>query len=207
MRVVGWLKFIDIRRRCCWRNGVAGIKQGRAYRHHKIELLPSTVTHVVVRDYQPEDRDALLELASRLTTGVAPWRDAVAVASAVHDWVAGSIDRAAQGHGGVFVAVVDDQLAGFVSVAERPHFTGTVDAYVGELVAASGAEGRGIGRELLTRAEQWARDRGYQRMTLETGARNARALRLYDHLGWDLEDVRLSKPLTPPPGPSHSGGT
>lgn len=151
---------------------------------------------MLVRDYRPEDRDALLELAGRLTIGVAPWRDADAVALAVHGWVVGSIDATDQGRGFVFVAVVDDEVVGFVSVGERRHWAGALDAYVGELVTAGSAEGRGVGRALLARAEHWARERGYQRITLETGARNARALRLYEHLGWEQEDVRLSKPLT-----------
>jgi ribosomal protein S18 acetylase RimI-like enzyme len=151
---------------------------------------------VLVRDYRPEDCDALLKLAGRLAIGVAPWRDPNAVAAAVREWVVGSIDGATQGRGCVFVAVVDDEVVGFVSVGERRHWAGAEDAYVGELVTAEGAEGRGVGRALLVRAEQWGRERGYQRITLETGARNARALGLYEHLGWESEDVRLSKPLS-----------
>jgi ribosomal protein S18 acetylase RimI-like enzyme len=150
----------------------------------------------VVRDYQPEDRDALLKLAARLTIGVAPWREPGAVASAVREWVVGSIDSAVKGRGSVFVAVDGDEVVGFVSCSERRHFAGAADAYIGELVTAAGAEGRGVGRAMLDRAEQWARERGYERITLETGARNTRALRLYEHLGWEPEDVRLSKSLT-----------
>ena len=151
---------------------------------------------MMVRDYRPEDREAILGLATRLTIGVAPWRDADGVASAVREWVTGSIDGAAQGRGAVFVAADDETVVGFVSVTDRRHFAGAVDAYIGELVTADGAEGRGVARALLAHAELWARGQGYQRITLETGARNARALRLYEHLGWDPEEVRLSKPLS-----------
>jgi GNAT superfamily N-acetyltransferase len=128
----------------------------------------------VVREYQPEDREAVVALAGRLTIGVAPWRDADAVASAVREWVVGSIDNAVKGRGSVFVAVDGDQVVGFVSCGERRHFAGAVDAYIGELVTAADAEGRGVGRALLARAEQWACECGYARITLETGARNAR---------------------------------
>jgi GNAT superfamily N-acetyltransferase len=151
---------------------------------------------MLVREYDTDDRDALLTLATRLTIGVAPWRDPDAVAKTVRDWVAGSIDSAVQGRGAMFVATQDGTVVGFVSVGERRHFAGAVDAYVGELVTAEGVEGQGIGRALLDRAEAWARERGYPRITLETGARNARARRLYEHLGWELEDVRFSKALS-----------
>jgi len=155
---------------------------------------------MLVRPYRPDDHDTLLALAARLTIGVAPWRDADAVAAAVRDWVAGSIRAAGEGRGALLVAAGDDgTVLGFVSVAERRHFAGDLDAYVGELVTAAGAEGRGVGRALLEHAEASARERGYRRITLETGARNARALRLYEHLGWQPEDVKLSKPLSSPP--------
>jgi GNAT superfamily N-acetyltransferase len=146
---------------------------------------------MLVRDYRPDDRDAVLSLATRLTIGVATWRDPAAVAAAVRGWVMNSITDAA-----VFVAHDDHTVVGFVTVAERRHFTGAIDAYVGELVTAEEAEGRGVGRALLTRAEDWAREQGYVRISLETGAGNRRALRFYEHLGWQPEDVRLSKPLT-----------
>jgi GNAT superfamily N-acetyltransferase len=147
-----------------------------------------------VRGYRTADRNAVLALSGRLTAGVAPWRDAAAVAAAVHGWVTGSVDAAEQGRGALFVAEEDGTVLGFVSVTERRHFAGAVDAYVGELVTAEAAEGRGVARALLGRAGEWARDHGYARITLETGAANDRALRLYEHLGWVAEDVRLSKP-------------
>jgi hypothetical protein len=40
---------------------------------------------MVVRGYEPGDRDALLALAGRLVIGVAPWRDAQAVSDAVRE--------------------------------------------------------------------------------------------------------------------------
>jgi ribosomal protein S18 acetylase RimI-like enzyme len=56
-------------------------------------------------------------------------------------------------------------------------------------------EGRGIGQALLAAAEVWARDRGLTYMTLETGARNARAREFYRLAGYEEEDVRLTKRL------------
>lgn len=150
----------------------------------------------MLRDYRPDDQGAVLKLADRLTVGMPPWREAAAVTSAVRGWVANSIDGATQGRGCVMVAVVDDEVVGFVSVGERLHFADAVDAYIGELVVADTFEGRGIGSALLVRAERWARERGYRRITLETGARNTRAMRLYEQLDWELEDVRMSKALS-----------
>ena len=67
-----------------------------------------------------------------------------------------------------------------VSLAEREHFTGDLDAYIGELVTDSAAKGSGAGQALMAAAEKWAASRGLSRITLETGARNHRARRFYE---------------------------
>ncbi|MCY1138982.1 GNAT family N-acetyltransferase [Actinoplanes sp. Pm04-4] len=146
----------------------------------------------IVRPYQPSDRDTVLGLAHRLTIGVAPWRDKEAVEEAVTGWIRDAIGGDG---GGVLVAVVDDRVVGLVTVGERRHFAGEVDAYVGELVVDGGSEGRGIGTLLMAAAEQWGRERGLRHLTLETGAANRHAREFYAARGYQEEDVRLTKAL------------
>ncbi|WP_203872455.1 GNAT family N-acetyltransferase, partial [Planomonospora parontospora] len=146
--------------------------------------------------YQEEDRDAIVTLAPRLTEGVAPWRDADAVAAAVRGWVTGSLDQGNGDSHGVFVAVHEGHVTGFATVTTRRHFTGHMDAYIGELVVSAQVERMGIGRALVDAAESWARDRGLQRITLETGAANTRARNFHQALGYAEEEVRLSKPVS-----------
>lgn len=155
--------------------------------------MSSRQNSVVIRPYRSEDRDAVVALAPRLVEGVATWRDAEAVAEAVHGWVTGSLDRCDDDGYGVLVAARYGQIAGFVTMTTRRHFTGQVDAYIGELVVSPEAERTGVGRALVEAAESWARARGLHRITLETGAANARARRFYKALGYAEEEVRLSK--------------
>ncbi len=77
--------------------------------------------------------------------------------------------------------------------AERTHFTGQVDAYVGELVTAEGHERRGIARALMAAAEDWGAARGLRYLTLETGMANHAARAFYAGIGYQEEDVRLTK--------------
>jgi ribosomal protein S18 acetylase RimI-like enzyme len=93
------------------------------------------------------------------------------------------------------VARAAGTVVGLVSVSEQQHWNGQVDAYVGELVTAEAWEGRGVGRALLARAEQWARDRGLDRISLETGAANTRARGFYERQGYQDEEVRLTRVL------------
>lgn len=151
---------------------------------------------VTIRPYDAHDRDAVLRLAPRLAEGVAAWRDAGAVAGGVVGWVRSSLDEHdADGHL-VLVAEDVDQLLGFVCAVRRRHWTGSQDAYIGELVIAPGSEGLGIGRRLVESVTQWARDEGLSAVTLETGSANVRARGFYSALGFAEEDVRLALPLT-----------
>jgi GNAT superfamily N-acetyltransferase len=150
---------------------------------------------ILIRDFQPKDREALLALAPRLLAGMPPWRDAAAWLTAVEGWVASAADHASDADHAVYVAVEDGEVAGFVHVAQRSHFTGDVDAYVGELVTAAGQERRGIARALMHAAEDWSAARGLRLLTLETGAANHEARAFYAALGYEAEDVRLTKKI------------
>jgi GNAT superfamily N-acetyltransferase len=48
---------------------------------------------------------------------------------------------------------------------------------------------------LVEACENWAREQGYNLLTVSTGAGNARALRFYKHLDFHDEDVTLTKLL------------
>jgi ribosomal protein S18 acetylase RimI-like enzyme len=151
--------------------------------------------NVQIRQYIPADRDAIMALAPRLTEGKAPWRDDTAWLAAAHGWIREASDGAGQPDQVVYVAVNADQIVGVVHAAERTHFTGQLDAYVAELVTATGLERRGIARALMAAAEAWGAARGLDYLTLETGAANHGARAFYAALGYLEEDVRLTKKI------------
>jgi GNAT superfamily N-acetyltransferase len=127
---------------------------------------------------------------------VAPWRDPDAVVAAALEWVAASMARAASPGAALFVGERDGRVVGFVSVSTRQHFTGELDAYIGELVVDPRAERTGIGGALVRRACQWAAEAGLRRICLETGAANDGARLFYSRLGFDDEEVCLSRALS-----------
>jgi ribosomal protein S18 acetylase RimI-like enzyme len=150
---------------------------------------------VKIREYAPADQDAIMALAPRLTDGKPPWRDDDAWLAAVRTWIADAAKAAGTPDNVVFVAVDGDQIVGVVHAAERTHFTGQVDAYVGELVTAPGQERRGIARALMQAAEKWGAARGLDYLTLETGMLNHGARAFYQAIGYLEEDVRLTKQI------------
>lgn len=150
---------------------------------------------ITVRRFDASDREPVLALAGRLTTGVAPWRDAAKVAAAVRAWVEASVREVGEDGHAVFVALVADKVVGVVTVQEQAHWTGEVDAYVGELITAEDSEGLGVARALLANVEAWAVGRGLANVSLETGVRNVRARRFYGLAGFEEEELRLTKRL------------
>jgi len=150
-----------------------------------------------VRSYRPGDHVQVMTLAPRLAEWVAPWRDPAAVLNAVRGWVQDSIDALGQPGHAVYLAVDGDAVVGVVTVCERAHFTGQADAYVGELAVRPGMERRGIATELMKAAEAWAARRGLPFLTLDTGAANQPARSFYRALGYQEEDVRLTKAISP----------
>jgi GNAT superfamily N-acetyltransferase len=84
--------------------------------------------------------------------------------------------------GGEFlVAVAGGELVG--SAAWRSHGE---DAELKRMYTAPHVRGRGVGRRLLTAAEESARARGRRRMILETGDRQPEAVALYESRGYEL---------------------
>jgi len=146
-----------------------------------IEVRPATVA----------DHPAVRALAGELLAGMAPWRPAAGLAAAVRSWV----DDACRGSADsvLLVACDGNSVLGFAGVGERTHVSGEREAYLGELVVAPAARRRGVGGRLVGAAEDWARERGLGRVTLETGTANGPARELYARLGYAEEQVTLTR--------------
>jgi len=148
-----------------------------------------------IRTATERDKNAVLQLAPRLAEGVASWRDHQAAVLAARQWLTDSFARAARHEGTVLVAADQGSITGVITIGEQRHFTGETDGYIGELAVAPHAVRRGIGRALITAAEAWARDRGLRHLTLHTGIANITARHFYAALGFQEEEIRLTRPL------------
>lgn len=149
---------------------------------------------ITIREFRTGDGAKVRDLADRLTEGVAAWRDPATVMSAVRGWIGDS--TSSDFDGTAFVACDNGgAIVGFLSLSTAGHFAGELDAYIGELVVDTSAEGRGVGAALVAAAERRAIEDGHRCITLTTGAANERALGFYHHLGYVNEDVKLTKLL------------
>ena len=151
--------------------------------------MESLSTDLLVRRAEPRDADALVALGRDvgaepegwlITTG--GWRTAGEerrYLKAIRRWE----------HAAVFVAEVDGQVVGRLSVSRDQHPASRHVADLGLMVAAD-RRGQGIGRGLLEAAVDWARAAGVTKLELHVFPWNEPALRLYERFGFEREGVR-----------------
>jgi GNAT superfamily N-acetyltransferase len=98
-----------------------------------------------------------------------------------------------------FVAELDGIVVGFVNVHVVVETHSLLQplcfARVGSIVVTAAQRGRGIGRELMARAEQWARQQDASEIRLNVWAFNRNALRLYEELDYEVRSHNLGKRL------------
>ena len=150
---------------------------------------------VEVRSYTPNDRAFVLSLAPRLAIGKQSWRDLTLWLKTVEEWITESISQHNQKTMVLIAENEQGEQLGFATVSHSTHFTGQRQAYIGELATKEKVESCGVGSALVEACERWAREQGYTIITLTTGVGNTRALRFYDRLGFQNEDVTLTKLL------------
>ena len=152
---------------------------------------------VTVRSSSPRDHDAVLALVPRLVEfGPPPWRDPEAMTATDTKVVADALGSA-DGNAIVLVAVSDaDILLGFVHLRSLvDYYTQLEHGHVADIVVAPGYEGQGIATMLLEAGERWARDRGYEWLSISVFESNSRAASLYERSGFGRDIVRMVKPL------------
>lgn len=157
----------------------------------------------LIREYRAEDRrqveDCFVEL-QEFERRIEPRR--VEGKLVVQKYVQYMFDRCAQTKGAVFVLEDEGQVVGFISVWAKVEVNGLVNvasemAYVSDLVVLAGHRGRGLGRALLRRAEEYARAQGATTLGIGVLAENAAARALYNDFGFRENQVEMLKPLAP----------
>jgi GNAT superfamily N-acetyltransferase len=121
---------------------------------------------MIIRHAQPKDAEALARLSGELGYPVP------------EDVMRERVIKLTE-HQAVFVADTDHLVLGWIDVGLSFHLQSGLRAEIGGLVVSADARGQGIGRELLVRAEQWAREKGMNEVLLRSNSKRADAHRFY----------------------------
>jgi ribosomal protein S18 acetylase RimI-like enzyme len=149
---------------------------------------------MTVREGDDADRDFVLDLAVRFAETRPHWRSEEEIRRGTERALERAFD-APRGDEVIFIAVdATGERAGFVYlVTHIDFFTGEEHAHVSEIAVMH--DGRGAGRALMKRAEEWSRERGSRYVSLHVNANNGRGRSFYVELGYDEEYTRMVKLL------------
>jgi GNAT superfamily N-acetyltransferase len=101
-------------------------------------------------------------------------------------------DIESDGNSAVFVAVVDGAVVGWVHVYRHRVLEADSRAEIGGLVTAPSVRRRGIGRTLMARAEEWAREHGLKSVGLRSNVVREEAHRFYANLGYVMTKTQAT---------------
>ena len=100
-----------------------------------------------------------------------------------------------------FLAQDGGEPVGFVTVASGDESHSLLQparwARVNSICVLERARGQGVGKALMARAEAWAHAEGAEEIRLVVWAFNARAVRLYEELGYAVRAHAMGKTLKP----------
>lgn len=152
-----------------------------------------------IRPATADDVDFILSLAPRFVSFKLPrGRRKRATQAAIHADIERALREARRGEHFFLAENMDEERVGFLHLqVHRDFFSGARACHVSDLAVASGHDGRGIGRTLLTYAETWAGKHRCMLLTLSVFPDNLRARALYDRAGFRADLIRMTKPLKP----------
>ena len=159
-------------------------------------MSPNTQRKLTIRSARPSDRQFVSSLADRLVAFDVPsWREKPELVAgdrrALEEWF--DVPKADEA---IYIAEVDGHPAGCAYLVTLVDFFNLRShAHLAVLAVTLEAEGKGVGTALIDQSVAWAKERGSDRLTLNTLVSNSRARALYERKGFGGESIRYVLPL------------
>ncbi len=92
----------------------------------------------------------------------------------------------------IFVGLVDGEEVGVLWLYTDPALKAP-ETMIYDIEIAEQHRGKGLGRELLTAAEEWCADHSIGLLKLHVFAKNAAAVSLYESAGFEATNINMAK--------------
>ncbi|HVG21197.1 MAG TPA: GNAT family N-acetyltransferase [Blastocatellia bacterium] len=156
-----------------------------------------TNSNIRIRPATLDDKEFITSLLPRLVEfGPPPWRDATQMTATDTQVLCESLSTPSSGVA-IFIAEAESGAAlGFIHLkTATDYYTREEHGHIADIVVAPEGEGRGIGRELMAKGEEWARSKGYRWLTLRVFVKNLHAREVYKRLGYGEDIMSYVKDL------------
>jgi GNAT superfamily N-acetyltransferase len=153
--------------------------------------------NIRTRPASPADKEFIIALLPRLEEfGPPPWRDVAQLLATDIQVLSDKLMNQAPGTA-IFIAEDDQGVAlGFIHLQSgKDYYYHEAHGHIADLIVAPEGEGRGIGRVLIEKGEQWARSQGFRWLTVSVFAQNLRAREVYQRLGYGEDIMKYVKEL------------
>ncbi|MEK3817540.1 GNAT family N-acetyltransferase [Cytobacillus sp. FSL W8-0315] len=150
-----------------------------------------------IRPYKETDKDFLVSLSTRFAeSNLMGWRDPEKMEETQLKIAKESLNDPAPGTE-IFVAEEETgELLGFIEVKPHKDFlSGIEQGNIVAIAVSSKGEGKGVGKRLMEKAEEWAHQKGYHQIILNVFAKNDRAVNFYKHLNYETEVLKMVKEI------------
>ena len=154
-------------------------------------------SNIQIRPASIGDKDFIISLVPRLVEfGPPTWRDITQMIATDTQVLSDKVLNHPPGTA-IFVAEDANGVAlGFIHLQTgADYYNHEEHGHIADVVVAPAGEGRGIGRLLIAKGEEWARSQGYRWLTLSVFAQNLRAREIYKRLGYGEDIMKYVKEL------------
>jgi GNAT superfamily N-acetyltransferase len=151
---------------------------------------------VMIRKANESDQAFIFELSPRLAeVAQVEWHTDEVIQQMQDDYIAEMLKETSQPNA-TFIAESNSVPLGFIHVrTHQDSISGETCGTIPLLAVSPESQGLGVGKSLIGRAEQWAKDLGCRLLHLEVFANNTKADAFYQNMGFKAETVHMIKPI------------
>jgi ribosomal protein S18 acetylase RimI-like enzyme len=154
-------------------------------------------SEIRIRPATADDKDFIISLLPRLVEfGPPSWRDIDQIIATDTRLLS---EKFLDQPPGTAIYIAEDASGialGFIHLQTgTDYYNHDEHGHIADLVVAPAGEGRGLGRLLIEKGEEWARAQGYRWLTLNVFAQNLRAREIYKRLGYGEDIMKYVKEL------------
>lgn len=151
---------------------------------------------IQIRRVRKSDTEFIMRLLPSLADPELPhWRDPKVMLDIDKKILKAEIEEGNKDNA-IYIAEEGDQQLGFIFLeVGTDYYHPEPHGHIADIIVSPDARGKGIGKMLMSKAEEWTKENGYSLLTLNVFNDNDKARSLYSSLGFKPDMTKYGKTL------------